>query len=175
MGGDVEALHFFPFKNDGFAMLGLVVSCVIVANRGGGEEARFGEVRKLKRSVTTINEQIGRTVGLIKKALVLLDGAEEKDDGVMHQGQSLTSLPRAKDRTFVDLVLGLGKNVDNVVAPVGMGAIGVGHDDTLGFARKLSVFIKVNAFCKGFWIERDGGGWRATISSTQGFEEEGAE
>lgn len=62
----------------------------------------------------------------------------------MHEGERLTGFPRLEDRVGIDLVLGFGEDADGAPAPVRVGALGVGLDDSLGFVSELSVLVEID-------------------------------
>jgi hypothetical protein len=84
----------------------------------------------------------------IKKPLVFFDWAQNKNDVIMHEGQSLAGFPSRENGRIIDLVLSLGEDANDSDAPIRVGSLGVGHNSGFSLGRELSVFIDVNAVCE---------------------------
>lgn len=84
----------------------------------------------------------------------------------------MTGFPGSKDGTLIDFMLGFGEDFDGGVAPVGVGAKGIGHDDGLSFGGELGEFVKSDAFGEERRIEGDGEVGVALIGTTMGFKQE---
>lgn len=109
---------------------------------------------------------------LIESALIFFNWAEEKNDGIVHEGKGLAGFPVAEKTIFVDFVLGFGENTDEGVTPIGIGTISVCHDDGLGFIGKLGIFVKVDAVKKELRIKGKDFSGRTVISLRKGMEEQ---
>lgn len=89
----------------------------------------------------------------IEDALIFLDGAKEQNNGIVHEGEGLTSFPGAEDGAFIDLVLGLAEDANGRPTPIGVGATSVTHDDGLSLAGKLGEFVEIDALDEEGLIE----------------------
>lgn len=116
--------------------------------------------------------KVGWAVFGIEDALILLDRAKEQNDGVVHEGESLACLPRAKDGAFVHLVLSFAKDSNGGPAPVGVRAAGVAHNDGLSFAGELSELVQIDALDKEGLIEGVDSGGGAMIGAREAFVKE---
>ena len=118
---------------------------------------------------------VGRAVVIVKDSLVFLYWAEDEDDEVVHQGQGLAGFPWPEDGAVIDFVLGLCKDLDSGVSPVGVRSGGVGDDGGLSFRAELGVLVERYALGEELRVERDGLGGCAAVGSTEGLEELKAE
>jgi phage-related protein len=60
-----------------------------------------------------MNVEGRRPISGVEKALIFLNGAEEKNDSVLHEGESLACFPVAENGMSVDLMLSLGENTND--------------------------------------------------------------
>lgn len=106
-----------------------------------------------------MNVKMSWPISGIEDALILLNGAKEQNNGIVHEGEGLASFPGAKDGAFINLVLGLAEDADGRPAPIGVGATSVTHDDSLGLAGELGELVEIDTLNEEGFIEGvDGGG-----------------
>ena len=106
------------------------------------------------------------------KSLIFFNGPEAQDDVVVHECQGLASLPRSKDGTIVDLVLGFGKDFDSGESPVWVRSGVICDDGSLGLGAELGIVVEGYALGEKGGVERDGVVGVAVVGSAEGFEEE---
>jgi len=94
---DVETLHFLHLEKDGLTMLGLIEGGVVVSEMDGMGEMSLAPLRKLKGCVPGVDVEVGGAVQVVEMTLVLLNGAESENDGVVHQRKRLACFPRAEE------------------------------------------------------------------------------
>lgn len=147
--GNGETRHFLHLKDDGFASLRLVKSRVVIA---GVSHAGFAELSspgtEVSGSVASIDKDTFMGNTITDDSLIFLDGAEEEDDSIMGEGESLTGFPGGEQGILIDLVLGFGKDADNTMTPGGVRTGPIRGNSGFSFAAELVKFIVSNAVSK---------------------------
>lgn len=154
LGWNASQLHFVQLEHHGLPALRLIESRIVVADASGVRRKKASTpLRKFHWSVGGINENMGGSITGEDQALVFFNRAEEENDSVVRQSQSLASLDAGEKGILIDLVLRFGENPHHSVAPSGVGSTGVGGYGGFGLARELVVLVVANAISEEFRVE----------------------
>lgn len=95
--GDGDSTHLEDFEDCGFTALRLIESGVVICESGTGGEELLAPGGQLMGGFSCMDIEMGGAVLVVKVTLVLLDGSEDEDDGVMEEGESLAGFPRSEE------------------------------------------------------------------------------
>ena len=153
--GDAQSFHFQTLEHHSLTALSLIERGVIVRNGTAGAETATAVVRELLGRMARVHVDVIGTVSLVVGPLILLHGAEHQDESVLHQRESLASLPTGEQGVGVHLVLALREDAYKVEGLIGVATLTRGGDRGLGLRSELRILVLIDAVGIQTLVESD--------------------